>query len=149
MKLVAIVCILSWALPYGIARRWKLSLAAGRHIGRGDKALLIIDDTALPKKGKLSVGVAPRYATVLGRNANCQTLVSMALASGEVPVMLSLRLFLPESWTSDVARIAKAHVPAVFQAYRTKPEIATEEIDRAILRAFALIVCVRIAGGPS
>jgi SRSO17 transposase len=99
----------------------------------GDTALLIIDDTALPKKGKLSVGVAPQYATVLGKNANCQTLVSMTLASGEVPLMLSLRLFLPESWTIDVARMAKAHVPEAFQAYRTKPEIAIEEIDRAIL----------------
>ena len=98
----------------------------------GDKAWLIIDDTALPKKGKASVGVAPQYATVLGKNANCQTLVSMTLASGEVPCMLSLRLFLPESWTSDVVRMAKASVPEAFQAYRTKPEIAIEEIDRAI-----------------
>jgi len=98
----------------------------------GAKAWLIIDDTALPKKGKASVGVAPQYATVLGKNANCQTLVSMTLASGEVPVMLSLRLFLPESWTSDAARMARAGVPEPFQSYRTKPEIAIEEIDRAI-----------------
>lgn len=35
----------------------------------GDTAWLIIDDTALPKKGKASVGVAPQYATVLGKNA--------------------------------------------------------------------------------
>lgn len=67
----------------------------------GHKAWLIIDDTALPKKGKASVGVAPQYATVLGKNANCQTLVSLTLASGEVPVMLGLRLFPPESWTND------------------------------------------------
>lgn len=98
----------------------------------GDKAWLIIDDTALPKKGKASVGVAPQYATVLGKNANCQTLVSMTLASGEVPIMLSLRLFMPESWTDDPARMDKAGVPEGFQSYRTKPEIAVEEIDRAI-----------------
>jgi SRSO17 transposase len=98
----------------------------------GDKAWLIIDDTALPKKGKASVGVAPQYAIVLGKNANCQTLVSVTLASGEVPVMLSLRLFLPESWTRDAVRMAKASVPETFQTYRTKPEIAIEEIDRAI-----------------
>ncbi|BBD02282.1 hypothetical protein YGS_C2P0295 [Sphingobium sp. YG1] len=96
----------------------------------GDKAWLIIDDTALPKKGKASVGVAPQYATALGKNANCQTLVSVTLASGEVPVMLSLRLFLPESWTSDAVRMAKAGVPDLLQTYRTKPEIAIEEIDR-------------------
>ena len=40
----------------------------------------------------------------LGKNANCQTLVSPTLACGEVPVMVALRLFLPESWTSDPAR---------------------------------------------
>ena len=98
----------------------------------GDDAWLIIDDTALPKKGERSVGVAPQYATALGKNANCQTLVSVTLASGEVPLMLSLRLFLPESWTSDSVRMAKASVPEPFQSYRTKPEIAIEEIDRII-----------------
>jgi SRSO17 transposase len=98
----------------------------------GDTAWLIIDDTALPKKGKVSVGVAPQYATVLGKNANCQTLVSVTLASGEVPVMLGLRLYLPESWTSDTARMERAGVPEDFQAYRTKPDIAIEEIDRVI-----------------
>jgi len=59
----------------------------------GDGAWQIIDGIALPKKGKASVGVAPQYATALGKNANCQTLVSMTLASGEVPVMLNLRLY--------------------------------------------------------
>ncbi|MGT2513851.1 IS701 family transposase [Sphingomonas panni] len=98
----------------------------------GDNAWLIIDDTALPKKGKASVGVAPQYATVLGKNANCQTLVSVTLASGEVPVMLGLRLYLPESWTSDTARMDRAGVPEAFRAYRTKPDIAIEEIDRVI-----------------
>ena len=98
----------------------------------GARAWLIVDDTALPKKGKASVGVAPQYATALGKNANYQTLVSVTLASGEVPVMLSLRLFLPESWTSDAVRLARASVPASLREYRTKPEIAIEEIDRVI-----------------
>lgn len=95
-----------------------------------DKAWLIIDDTALPKKGNASVGVAPQYASALGKRANCQTLVSVTLASGEVPLMLSLRLFLPESWTSDEARMIKAGVPEQFRQAKTKPELAIEEIDR-------------------
>jgi len=98
----------------------------------GENAWLIIDDTALPKKGRNSVGVAPQYASVLGKNANCQTLVSTTLASGEVPVMLSLRLFLPESWSSDEARMIKAGVPTDHRMPRTKPEAAIEEIDRII-----------------
>jgi SRSO17 transposase len=102
---------------------------ADRQVG-GDDAWLIIDDTALPKKGRHSVGVAPQYASALGKNANCQTLVSVTLASCEVPVMVGLRLFLPESWTSDAARLARAGVPEELRAYRTKPEIALTEIDR-------------------
>lgn len=77
----------------------------------GEDSWLIIDDTALPKKGRNSIGVAPQYASALGKNANCQTLVSLTLARGEVPVMLGLRLFLPESWTSDPARMQRAGVP--------------------------------------
>lgn len=102
---------------------------ADKQVG-GDGAWLIIDDTALPKKGRHSVGVAPQYASALGKNANCQTLVSTTLASGEVPVMIGLRLFLPESWTSDMARLDRAGVPADCRAYSTKPEIALAEIDR-------------------
>lgn len=97
----------------------------------GPEAWLIVDDTALPKKGERSVGVAPQYASALDKNANCQTLVSLTLASGEVPVMVGLRLFLPESWTSDAARLTRAGVPEAHWVYRTKPEIALGEIDRA------------------
>ena len=77
----------------------------------GDAAWLVIDDTALPKKARRSVSVAPQYARRLARLSNCQTLVSLTLASGEVPVMVALRLFLPERWTSEVARLDRAGVP--------------------------------------
>jgi SRSO17 transposase len=102
----------------------------------GAEAVLVVDDTALPKKGSASVGVAPQYASVLGKQANCQTLVSLTLARGEVPAMVGLRLFLPESWTADPERMRRAGVPAEFQAARSKPEIAIAEIDR--LRAAGL-----------
>ena len=99
----------------------------------GDEAgFLVIDDTALPKKGRHSVGVAPQYASSLGKTANCQSLVSVTLASREVPVMVGLRLFLPESWTDDPERMARAGVPKDRQTALTKPEIAIEEIDRVI-----------------
>src|SRR6201987_4830683 len=108
-----------------------LLVEADKLVG-GDEAWLIIDDTALPKKGRHSVGVAPQYASSLGKTANCQSLVSVTLASGEVPVMVSLRLFLPESWTGDPERMARARVPKDRQTALTKPEIAIEEIDRVI-----------------
>jgi SRSO17 transposase len=109
----------------------ELLIQADRLVG-GSDAVLVIDDTAMPKKGEYSVGVAPQYASALGKTANCQTLVSLTLARGEVPVMVALRLFLPESWTSDRIRLKRAGVPAEYQTARTKPEIALAEIDRMI-----------------
>jgi SRSO17 transposase len=104
---------------------------ADRLVG-GNDAVLVIDDTAVPKKGEHSVGVAAQYASALGKTANCQTLVSLTLALGEVPVMIALRLFLPESWTSDAARLKRAGVPVEYRTPRSKPEIALAEIDRAM-----------------
>jgi SRSO17 transposase len=109
----------------------ELLVQADRLVG-GSDAVLVIDDTAIPKKGTHSVGVATQYASVLGKTANCQTLVSLTLARGEVPVMLALRLFLPESWTSNQARLKRAGVPAEYRMARTKPELALAEIDRVI-----------------
>ena len=109
----------------------ELALQADRLVGGAD-AFLVIDDTTLPKKGTHSVGVAPQYASALGKTANCQTLVSLTLAGGEVPVMVGLRLFLPESWTNDAVRLERAGVPFEYQAARAKPEIALAELDRLI-----------------
>src|SRR6202451_3901216 len=77
-----------------------------------------------------SVGGAPQYASALGKTANCQTLVSLTLARDEVPVMIGLRLFLPEGWTGDGERVTKAPAREDWRAARTKPEIALTEIDR-------------------
>ncbi|MFN7000867.1 MAG: IS701 family transposase [Elioraea tepidiphila] len=102
----------------------------------GDDAVLLVDDTAPPKKGSASVGVAPQDASALGKQADCQTLVSLTPARGELPVTAGLRLFLTDSWTTDPARMRRAGVPPEFRAARAKPEIAIEEIDR--LRAAGL-----------
>ena len=75
-----------------------------------------------------------------------QTLVSVTLASREVPVMVGLRLFLPESWTSDTVRLDRAGVPQDRRVYRSKPEIALAEIDR-IMAAGARFGCVLADAG--
>jgi len=109
----------------------ELAIRADKLVGGAD-AFLVIDDTALPKKGTHSVGVAPQYASALGKTANCQTLVSLTLARSEVPVMVGLRLFLPEGWTSDPVRLDRAGVPVAYRQARSKPEIALAELDRLI-----------------
>ena len=98
----------------------------------GDKdAVLIVDDTALPKQGKHSVGVKRQHCGVLGKQANCQVLVSLTLAHKEVPVPIALRLYLPEDWAQDKARRAAAKVPESI-TFETKGEIALAQIDAAL-----------------
>jgi SRSO17 transposase len=109
----------------------ELLVQADKLVG-GRDAVLVIDDTAVLKKGTHSVGVAPQYCSALGKIANCQTLVSLTLARGEVPVMAAMRLFLPESWTNDRTRLKRAGVPVEYRTARTKPEVALAEIDRVI-----------------
>jgi len=123
----------------------ELLVQADRLVG-GSDAVLVIDDTAMPKKGTHSVGVAPQYASSLGKVTNCQTLVSLTLARGEVPVMVALRLFLPESWTSDRARLQRAGVPLEYRTARTKLDVALAEIDR-VLAAGMRFGCVLADAG--
>src|SRR3954466_15236729 len=100
-----------------------------RQVG-GAGAVLVVDDSGLPKKGALSVGVARQYCGELGKVANCQVLVSLTLARGEVPLPVGLRLFLPAAWTDDPNRCEAAGVPAAARTAQSKPEIALAEIDR-------------------
>jgi SRSO17 transposase len=112
----------------------------------GPEAVLIIDDTALLKQGKRSVGVSRQYAGAAGKTTNCQTLVSLTLARDEVPVGVALRLFLPEEWTADPERCLAVGVPSDRLAYRTKLEIALEELDR-VLAAGVTFGCVLADAG--
>jgi SRSO17 transposase len=71
-------------------------------------AAWIIDDTALPKKGRHSVGVARQYCGQLGKQDNCQVAVSLSLANPAASLPVSYRLYLPRDWAEDPARRAKA-----------------------------------------
>src|ERR671913_345600 len=113
--------------------------AADRLVG-GPDAVLVVDDTALVKQGRRSVGGKRQYCGQLGKKANCQALVSLTLARAEVPVGLGLRLFLPEDWAADAGRRAAAGVPETV-AYRPKWRIALDEID-PVLASRAPVGCV-------
>ncbi len=112
------------------APRERVLAARAQALVGGPDAVLIVDDTTLLKQGRYSVGVAHQYSGAVGKNANCQCLVSLTLARGEVPVPIALRLFLPKQWTDAPARCARVSVPPERQRFRTKGAIALEEIDR-------------------
>jgi len=105
----------------------------------------IIDDTGIPKKGTHSVGVARQYCGQLGKTDNCQVAVSLSLTNDFASLPIAYTLYLPEEWTNDPARCAKAGVPedVVFQ---TKPQIALEQIRAAVEAGVALGVVLADAG---
>ncbi len=91
-------------------------------------AAWVIDDTAFPKFGRHSVGVAPQYCGALGKVANCQVGVSVHAATDQASCPLDWRLFLPESWDADAGRRRKARVPAD-QRHRPKWQLALGMLD--------------------
>jgi SRSO17 transposase len=114
---------------WDIAGHERVLLEKAAQLVSGSDAHLIIDDTGIPKKGKHSAGVAHQYCGQLGKNANCQVLVSVTLARHEVPVPVALRLYLPKDWSNDSQRRKEAKVP-VDVLFRPKWQMALEEIDR-------------------
>jgi len=90
----------------------------------------IIDDTGFPKKGKHSVGVARQYCGQLGKQDNCQTMVSLSVANHHASLPIAHRLYLPETWANDVLRRNKAKVP-MDVVFKTKPQIALDQLCTA------------------
>jgi SRSO17 transposase len=102
----------------------------------------IIDDTAFPKKGRHSVGVARQYCGQLGKQDNCQVAVSLSIANHHASLPVAYRLYLPKDWVEDGARCRKTGVPADI-GFKTKPEIALEQIrwacEAGLARGVALM----------
>src|SRR3954451_15078395 len=98
---------------------------------RGPVRAWLVDDTGLPKKGKLSVGVARQYCGQLGKRDNCQVAVTLSVANEAASLPVAYRLYLPEAWAADPARRAMAGVPEEV-AFATKPAIALDQIRQAL-----------------
>ena len=78
--------------------------------------VLILDGTSFPKQGTHSVGVARQYCGTLGKVANCQVAVTVALWTGVRAWMLGAALYLPEAWlTSGTRQLAKIPPTIRFQ----------------------------------
>jgi SRSO17 transposase len=91
----------------------------------------VVDDTGIPKKGRHSVGVARQYCGVLGKQENCQVVVTVSLVNRTMSVPAAYRLYLPESWAEDPERRREATIPRQV-SFVPKWRIALEEIDRLL-----------------
>src|SRR5262249_4182885 len=88
----------------------------------------IVDDTAFPKKGRHSVGVAHQYCGTLGKQANCQVAVTVTLVNEAVSVPAAYQLYLPVEWAQDRTRRRGAKVPTTV-TFRPKWRIALGHIQ--------------------
>src|ERR671928_924203 len=94
---------------------------------RGPVRAWLVDDTGLPKKGKLSVGVARQYCGQPGKRDNRQVAVTLSVTTEAASLPIAYRLCLPEAWAGDPARRALAGVPEEV-GVATKPAIAPDQI---------------------
>jgi SRSO17 transposase len=115
------------------------------HLGLEHGAYWIIDDTAHPKCGRHSVGVARQYCGRLGKQDNCQVAVSLSLATAEGSVPVDYQLYLPEEWALDAQRRRTAKIPDTVR-FATKSQIALEQIRAAQQRGVPQGIVLADAG---
>ena len=96
-----------------------------------EDAVLVVDETGFPKKGRHSAGVARQYCGTLGKVENCQVGVFLAYGSRRGHALIDRRLYLPEAWAGDAERRRAAKIPDEVP-FLTKPAIAREMIARAL-----------------
>lgn len=129
------------ATPYGVqhllgraiwdadALRDDLRPYVVEHLGAPD-AVLVVDETGFLKKGQRSAGVARQYSGTAGRIENCQIGVFLTYASPRGHVLLDRDLYVPQEWTNDQSRCARAGMPAE-HTFATKPQLAQQMLKRA------------------
>jgi SRSO17 transposase len=98
---------------------------------------LLVDESGFAKKGDHSAGVSRQWNGRLGKVDNSQVGVFTALSRGRDTALIDGELFLPESWCMDNKKCAKAKIPEDKRRFRTKLDIALQQIKRARDRGIA------------
>ena len=95
------------------------------------EAIGVVDESAVSKSGNDTVGVGRQWDGHHGKVDNCVVGVHLSYVAPDFECLLGSGLYLPEDWVNDQDRRKKAHVPAEV-AFRTKPQIALQLINRAL-----------------
>jgi SRSO17 transposase len=94
-------------------------------------AVGVIDESGNPKKGKHTACVKRQWCGNTGKTDNCVVAVHLSYVAGDFQCLLDSDLFVPKEWAEDPARRQEVEIPDEV-VFRTKPEIALEQIARSI-----------------
>jgi SRSO17 transposase len=112
------------------AVRDDLTRYVAEHLG-DPTGVLVIDETAFPKRGDHSVGVQRQYCGAVGKVENCQVGVFLGYVTARGRALLDRALYLPREWAADARRRKRAGVPKK-AAFATKVELAEQLVTRAV-----------------
>ena len=94
-------------------------------------AVGVIDESGNPKKGKHTACVQRQWCGNTGKTDNCVVGVHLGYVAGDFQCLLDSDLFVPSQWAEDPVRRQEVGIPEEV-VFRTKPEIALEQIARSI-----------------
>jgi len=97
----------------------------GTPLGQED-GVFVFDPSAFPNSGRESVGVARQWCGRLGNVDTCHVAISLGYVSRKGHTLVDLRLYLPNAWTQEKARLQKAGVPKARRGDRTRHQWALE-----------------------
>src|SRR5258707_10663124 len=121
---------------------WRITPLVERHqllvaqsLGEDD-AVILVDESGMPKQGQHSAAVAHQYCGALGKLAMCQVGVFLGYASRKGYTLLDGQLFVPEGWFADdhTALRLEVDMPADL-TFKTKPELAVDLVQALLKRA--------------
>jgi SRSO17 transposase len=128
------------ATPYGMQRllsqaiwdedgvRDEVRSFALEHLGTS-QAIVAIDETSFPKRGKHSAGVKKQYCGTTGQVQNCQVGVFLSYITACGHTLIDRELYVPHDWCEDQARCQQVGIPDTIP-FRTKPDLALQMLER-------------------
>lgn len=106
-----------------------------RSLADADDGVFLIDESALPKQGRHSAGVAPQYCGALGKVCTCQVGVFIGYASARGYTLLGGQLFVPQGWFAEAHAALRQDVGIPDDlTFRTKPQIAAQLLAALVAR---------------
>jgi SRSO17 transposase len=94
-----------------------------------EAAIVAIDETSFPKRGKHSAGVGVQYCGTTGQVQNCQVGVFLSYVTARGHALIDRELYLPLEWCQDQEHRQAAGIPESVR-FQTKPELAVQMLAR-------------------